>query len=453
MKIISFLASNFKKLTAVEINPEGNVITLTGDNGAGKSSILDGIEATLAGKDSVGVKPIRDGASRGQTVTKLSNGFVITRTYTPGGSTLKIEHGEEKIASPQAVLDKLIGALTFDPLSFSRMKPAEQSETLRKLGGIDFSELDKEKKRLYDLRTEINRDKERDAARLAGMKMFGKGVPDLPTPIESVVAEINAARAQNQKADDAVLAAAKATSLLQQAELEVQEAMKQIASWQEVLKVRQEGVTLRQAAVKSCDEAVKQTQRVNTSELDAKLIGLEASNARVREKQARLACEADVKAAADKSASITREIEAIEQKKADLLRKAKFPLEGLTFDDGGVFFAGQPFSEISDGEKLRVSVAIGMALNPTLRVIFVRDGSLLDKSGLKLIATMAAEKGYQVWMEDARSTDPAALLIEDGQVVETSSNPQFPPATHPSGLSGEHDVVLDAIQKECLHGA
>ena len=25
-------------------------------------------------------------------------------------------------------------------------------------------------------------------------------------------------------------------------------------------------------------------------------------------------------------------------------------------------------------------------------------------------------------------------------------------AEHPSGLSGEHDVVLDAIHQECLHG-
>jgi hypothetical protein len=27
-----------------------------------------------------------------------------------------------------------------------------------------------------------------------------------------------------------------------------------------------------------------------------------------------------------------------------------------------------------------------------------------------------------------------------------------PPVEHPSGLSGEHSVVLDAIHQECLHG-
>jgi recombinational DNA repair ATPase RecF len=88
MKIISFHAQNFKNLTAVEINPDGTVITLTGANGAGKSSILDGIEASLAGKDAVCEKPIRDGASRAKLETLLSNGFKITRVFTPGGSTL-----------------------------------------------------------------------------------------------------------------------------------------------------------------------------------------------------------------------------------------------------------------------------------------------------------------------------------------------------------------------------
>lgn len=72
MTITSFQASNFKKLTAVAISPDGAVTVLSGDNGAGKSSILDGIEATLTGKDALPEKPIRDGATKGHTETVLS---------------------------------------------------------------------------------------------------------------------------------------------------------------------------------------------------------------------------------------------------------------------------------------------------------------------------------------------------------------------------------------------
>jgi hypothetical protein len=34
--------------------------------------------------------------------------------------------------------------------------------------------------------------------------------------------------------------------------------------------------------------------------------------------------------------------------------------------------------------------------------------------------------------------------------VKKSPSISSPESTHPSGLSGEHDVVLDAIQAECL---
>lgn len=53
MKIIRLQANNIKKLTAIEISPEGNIITLAGNNGAGKSSILDSIVYALGGTDNV----------------------------------------------------------------------------------------------------------------------------------------------------------------------------------------------------------------------------------------------------------------------------------------------------------------------------------------------------------------------------------------------------------------
>ena len=40
MKIVRLTAENFKRLIAVEITPQGNVIQITGKNGAGKSSLM-----------------------------------------------------------------------------------------------------------------------------------------------------------------------------------------------------------------------------------------------------------------------------------------------------------------------------------------------------------------------------------------------------------------------------
>lgn len=61
-KIISLKARNYQRLVAVEITPEGNVVTINGKNGAGKSSVLDSITAALGGVNKRDIpKPIRDG--------------------------------------------------------------------------------------------------------------------------------------------------------------------------------------------------------------------------------------------------------------------------------------------------------------------------------------------------------------------------------------------------------
>ena len=53
MRIIRLQAENIKRLQAVEIEPHGDVVKITGKNGAGKSSVLDSIWMALAGKPSM----------------------------------------------------------------------------------------------------------------------------------------------------------------------------------------------------------------------------------------------------------------------------------------------------------------------------------------------------------------------------------------------------------------
>ena len=61
------------------------------------------------------------------------------------------------MSSPQAVLDALVGKLSFDPLAFAKMKPAERSETIRQLLGLNFAQQDKDHETLFNQRTEVNR--------------------------------------------------------------------------------------------------------------------------------------------------------------------------------------------------------------------------------------------------------------------------------------------------------
>jgi len=113
---------------------------------------------------------------------------------------------------------------------------------------------------------------------------------------------------------------------------------------------------------------------------------------------------------------LSDEIARIDDAKREALAEADFPIDGLGFCEDGVTLAGVPLEQASQAELLRVSVAMGLALNPTLRVLLIRDGSLLDDDSMRLIAEMAAKADAQVWLERVGEGDKSAIIIEDGQI-------------------------------------
>lgn len=428
-KIISLEANNIKVLKAIRITPEKNVITLTGDNGAGKSSVLDSICYALGGADEICEKPIREGATSAKVVCTL-NGLIITRKFGPTGTVLHVTDAEGvPQRSPQAILDSLVGNLSFDPLSFARMTPAQQLITLRNLVGLDFTELDQKRQRLYNERTIVNREHDTAKTLLLSCPHF----PDAPKEEISIseltkqieeIANRNQARAKER---EKLPEAKRKTEQLQEIAKSKQERVDFLKS--EAERIAQQlklATTELEEASSKVLEAVKfetsvSQQLASVVDEDATALKEQISKAEEINRQVRAnATRSEKQKTANeknrKSDELTKEIEAVDRTKQEQLAKAKFPLPSLSFDDGHVLLDGVPFSQASDGEKLRVSVAVGMALNPSLRVIFIRDGSLLDKDGLKTVAELAEKNDYQVWLEDARSTDPTALVIEDGEI-------------------------------------
>jgi len=121
--------------------------------------------------------------------------------------------------------------------------------------------------------------------------------------------------------------------------------------------------------------------------------------------------------ASREASRLSENLDAILEYKNVMIGKAKMPIEGLDFEEGGVIYNGIPFEQVSDSEKLKVSMAIAMALNPKIRVIRITDGSLLDSENMEIIQSMAKKKDFQVWIEKVDETGQVGIFIEDGQVV------------------------------------
>jgi hypothetical protein len=105
-----------------------------------------------------------------------------------------------------------------------------------------------------------------------------------------------------------------------------------------------------------------------------------------------------------------------------------FPVDGLSLsENGAVLYRGLPFEQASSAEQLRVSLGIAMAMNPKLRVLRVKDGSLLDEDSLKLIAGMVELADYQLWLERVDSSGRVGIVMHDGAVVAVDGEAM----THP----------------------
>lgn len=418
LRIVKLEAANVKRLVAVEIAPDGNLIVIGGKNGAGKSSVLDSIAYALGGRDLLCERPLRDGADRGHVEVDLGD-LVVRRTFTPsGGGTLTVSNKEGAVyKSPQAMLDKLVGRLSFDPLDFARMEPRRQLDTLRALVGLDFSEIDAKRKALYDTRTAVNAGVRSCEARLATMPEH----PDAPAEEVSAAALFERLEAAQATQRDAEAAEERFDDLgrdLAATELRISEIDAEIKRLQgERATHEADAETIRSGLVEARESARQALDAViDPTPIREQIESADATNAKVRVNRERAAQAAELDSAKAESARLTAEIEALDAEKAATLAATKFPVDGLSFDESGVLLAGVPFSQGSSAEQLRASVAMGLAMNPRLRVLLIRDGSLLDEDSLALVASMAQEADAQVWMERVSEGDECSVVIEDGAV-------------------------------------
>ena len=105
-----------------------------------------------------------------------------------------------------------------------------------------------------------------------------------------------------------------------------------------------------------------------------------------------------------------------------MVKEAKMPIDGLSFDSEGPLFHGNPLAERSSSEQLRVCLAIAKATRKQMAVLIVRDASLLDEDALAEVKQFAEDNDVQILLEVVGEyTGGEAITIEDGMVKELVS--------------------------------
>lgn len=420
MKIMGLRAENVKRLQLVEITPQGNVMKITGKNGHGKTSVLDSMLLALGGDAAVKLtktsKPIHEGADKGEVALDLGE-YRVTRSWIGDNTYLKVENSEgKKVSSPQQLLNNFVGNLSFDPFAFMRMNSADQVKTLQQVIGFDPKPLEERRKKVFDERTLVNRQAKELESALSIMNNPEGDLPEAEVEMKDLLdrfqqandtlADNQAQRKELEKKRELAVAAA----------AHIEELEKKIAALQLELEQAKTRRAEMVADGRAFAETVSQLVDPNLKEIQEQMANISETNRKIRERKEYKSVSNKLVACQHQAAHLTSELERIDQQKADAVKNAQLPIEGLSFNDSGVIYKEHPLEQASHAEQWRVSMAMGMALNPTLRVMFIKDGEKFDSDSWKMIEEMAEKNDYQLWVELVEESGNVGVYIEDGMV-------------------------------------
>lgn len=423
----SLEVQNIKKIVDIKITPTSNVVQITGKNGSGKTSTLDSLWWVMDGESSIQTDPIRHGEQKAKIRLDLGE-IIATRAFTRKGDTdfttsLKVEAADgSRFTNPQSMLNELLGNLTFDPLNFTRVKPKEQLEMLKTFApGVDFDAIDVANETDFDARTEINRE-HRSLVTQAEAIELPEIVPE-EVDLQVLNDQLRDAEVHNRTIDARKEAHETTAQMIKRNTDQITAKAQAAQNLRHQAAALDEEITTLKAEAEEMqaklDTAGALPEVIDTAIIYDKIYAAEAGN-----KLSELAIEkANLVMLANNRKSHSEELtKKIENRKAETekaVKATKMPVDGMGFGDDCILFNGVPFNQASDAEQLQVSIMMAIAMNPRLKIIRVRDGSLLDDDAMELLNKIADEHDYSIWVERVDNSGKIGFVIEDGRLANT----------------------------------
>jgi hypothetical protein len=450
MKIISAELKNFQSLSSKVIDIQGKSIVVVGKNGGNKSTILRAIQSPInsvvvpgkaikEGEESAHVKLIIQGDLDGEEKT-----FKYIMNFSPAnqkGSVTVIDEQGNKIKSKNLQRD-IIGDVSFDVDEFIRLGLTssgkvsqsglkEQVEVLRQFLTDDekqlLEDLDTEYKDKFESRADINRMLKGLKANLSDstditeeeVKKYTKDRSEELTEVEDKLINMSDSVIEfRDRKDDYLLTKdwlktnanipeyLKATQAYYNLMIE----LKFPESDRHMVAVKQTIIELdqSQSLIKDHKDKLAELKEWFTKNKEPKQDELKAKQVELKEYVNKyntivevVTKHAQVTAEEKRSNKLTKRLKAIQEEKQKSFETSTLPVKGLSFDEEGVYFEGLPFNGDHHPSSviIRVGVQLAIAMNPNLKCIFIKDGSLFDKETFSKVLKFVEKKGYQLFIE------------------------------------------------------
>tara|TARA_R110000803_G_scaffold168308_1_gene231438 strand:- start:1144 stop:1923 length:780 start_codon:yes stop_codon:yes gene_type:complete len=246
-----------------------------------------------------------------------------------------------------------------------------------------------------------------------------KDLPTEPVSITNLMNELTAARENNDVLDVHKRNLTDINEKIQECDQRIEQGTSEIERLKNAVKELQDLRVTRTVTQIARQKLIDDFVLVDTSEIQGRIHGLDAVIEHQANRKNSLETHAELTKTNKSADALSKEIEDIDSAKADAMENAKWPLEGLSMDSEGVLYNGLPFDQASTAERTLISVRMGMATNPTLRLMISEHGNDLDEESLATLQTILEEGDFQLLLEfvtrGQEDEERCAVVFTDGK--------------------------------------
>ena len=418
MKINSLQIENVKRIKAVRMKPSATGLTIIGgDNEQGKTSVLDAIAWALGGEKHRPSQAQRSGSTLPPAMKIImDNGLVVERKGK--NSDLKVTDPTGKKAG-QTLLNEFIEELALDLPKFMEASGKEKANTLLQVIGVgdQLTKLEAEEKSLYQERLYVGRTADQKK-KFAQEQPYFPDAPNEPVSASELIKQQQEILARNGRNQEYRQNAEMLEMRVTNRKKEIQTKEEQLQRLQDYIREQRETLLQEEQQLAVAQKTAAQLHDESTEELEKSIASVEEINRKVRANLDKSKAEDDAKVYADQYTQLTEQIEAVRQKKTDLLSGARLPLPGLSVEDGELTYQGQKWDNMSGSQRLIVSAAIVRQLNPKCGFVLMDKLEQMDLKTLEAFGQWLEQEGLQAIATRVSTGDECSVIIEDGYIKD-----------------------------------